>query len=815
MATQKNASAGPSTFSGAQNVGVNEMNTVVAGGDVHRSTPVFNFNGGVHMANPSFGSIPGIPPSSGSRATLAPQRLGIVSGLSRLLTWLQAPAPQGTVPQETLSAAEVEDASTDHHMIISTPSTSQESISLSSLHDIETQSVDWQKLRTPEVYVFKMLNSMRGLPCWQPDPQGLTGPQGVIPGDVGTYSVGDGFMKLWNIWDDEEEVQKTVAKISNAGTYIAPQGRQTVRTQVFAEGNTVAEGPTATTIFRPWSDRIERFEFGCQGQPQGAVLALTAPAIRERLYNHTALRKHIIQHAETIYAHSNGLRDIEDDEALYIITGSVKSESWGLAAFSRPMNDSIMLEHLSRGRPTDSETESTFYAWTQKGTAEARLGSSEIKGAKDQALFLEGFKLDFSREFRERMTETNPSSWESDGQGSPRPSGSSSGPSFDRPSGPSGPEDDMPGTPPPASDRSGGAGGGSSEHGGRYDFHQTEGIKYRGLHIQEYPRSPRGTSCHPCDIINEALLEITGSPFALSHDDDWLSIAENHTSQSLPVVHIQQGVAFLGPAEGSSLIGSNIELSLELKDTLYPPLPGGSFNANETVQSRNHGTASSRLPKVQKVSRSKKVTFTKPKGAVRAKSGCYTCRIRRKKCDEERTDRDTCKTCDRLRLECLGFGVKRPEWLREKQNVDTLRDKIKTFLAKEGLIRGNSGPSPTDAEPRTLMLSAAGEALQAGYGNQYCSDSDSLSSSSLSLSDDDDDYHRFVTSSIRDQPAVAEAAWFGTGDMSNYGSISASMRSDSPYSNSSAYDHSLQSTNLYALPSTSPDLDDSSESMYY
>lgn len=73
----------------------------------------------------------------------------------------------------------------------------------------------------------------------------------------------------------------------------------------------------------------------------------------------------------------------------------------------------------------------------------------------------------------------------------------------------------------------------------------------------------------------------------------------------------------------------------------------------------------------------------KAKGAVRAKSGCYTCRIRRKvcnnifhhhipfnlnthhqKCDEKPDAEGNCQTCVRLRLQCLGFGAKRPEWMR-------------------------------------------------------------------------------------------------------------------------------------------------------
>ena len=81
----------------------------------------------------------------------------------------------------------------------------------------------------------------------------------------------------------------------------------------------------------------------------------------------------------------------------------------------------------------------------------------------------------------------------------------------------------------------------------------------------------------------------------------------------------------------------------------------------------------------------KKPGAPKAKGAVRAKSGCYTCRIRRKvclfcfsspphpsktahpvlqKCDEQPNSQGSCQTCVRLRLQCLGFGAKRPEWMR-------------------------------------------------------------------------------------------------------------------------------------------------------
>ncbi|KAH9950001.1 fungal-specific transcription factor domain-containing protein [Amylocystis lapponica] len=100
----------------------------------------------------------------------------------------------------------------------------------------------------------------------------------------------------------------------------------------------------------------------------------------------------------------------------------------------------------------------------------------------------------------------------------------------------------------------------------------------------------------------------------------------------------------------------------------------------------------------------KKTGAPKPKGAVRAKSGCYTCRIRRKKCDEQPNAEGACQTCVRLRLQCLGFGAKRPDWMRENNSVTELREKIKSFLASQGMIKGHSGSGPRTSEQDPQML---------------------------------------------------------------------------------------------------------------
>ncbi|KAG2112148.1 hypothetical protein BD769DRAFT_1642591 [Suillus cothurnatus] len=94
--------------------------------------------------------------------------------------------------------------------------------------------------------------------------------------------------------------------------------------------------------------------------------------------------------------------------------------------------------------------------------------------------------------------------------------------------------------------------------------------------------------------------------------------------------------------------------------------------------------------------------------AVCAESGCYTCRIRRKKCDEQPNADGSCQTCVRLRLQCLGFGAMFPEWLRTSGKVVDLREKIENFIAAQGMIEGHSGagPRPNDQEPSILSPSS-------------------------------------------------------------------------------------------------------------
>ncbi|KAG2017763.1 hypothetical protein CC2G_007246 [Coprinopsis cinerea AmutBmut pab1-1] len=88
-----------------------------------------------------------------------------------------------------------------------------------------------------------------------------------------------------------------------------------------------------------------------------------------------------------------------------------------------------------------------------------------------------------------------------------------------------------------------------------------------------------------------------------------------------------------------------------------------------------------------------RTTVNLPRAQNAGKGGCWTCRVRRKKCDEQR-EGDSCKTCRRLTIKCLGWGAKRPDWMRDKKNVDAYKASIKAQLSRAGLIRGQPRHNP-------------------------------------------------------------------------------------------------------------------------
>ncbi|OSX57472.1 hypothetical protein POSPLADRAFT_1041672 [Postia placenta MAD-698-R-SB12] len=86
-----------------------------------------------------------------------------------------------------------------------------------------------------------------------------------------------------------------------------------------------------------------------------------------------------------------------------------------------------------------------------------------------------------------------------------------------------------------------------------------------------------------------------------------------------------------------------------------------------------------------------------PSGKTRAsaeettKRGCWSCRLRRVKCDgQSSTPGESCANCRRRHIECIGWGPKRPASTRDKEAVSAYKAEMKKNSASAGLLRGQA-----------------------------------------------------------------------------------------------------------------------------
>jgi hypothetical protein len=63
-------------------------------------------------------------------------------------------------------------------------------------------------------------------------------------------------------------------------------------------------------------------------------------------------------------------------------------------------------------------------------------------------------------------------------------------------------------------------------------------------------------------------------------------------------------------------------------------------------------------------------------GPLRSKQGCWTCRLRKKKCDE---NHPLCSLCTSLSITCYGYGP-RPEWMDNGERERAVANNIKEIV---------------------------------------------------------------------------------------------------------------------------------------
>ena len=86
---------------------------------------------------------------------------------------------------------------------------------------------------------------------------------------------------------------------------------------------------------------------------------------------------------------------------------------------------------------------------------------------------------------------------------------------------------------------------------------------------------------------------------------------------------------------------------------------------------------------------------------LKSKQGCWTCRLRRKKCDEKHP---FCAICEALMITCYGYGS-RPEWMdggeREKAMANNLKQIVKKTSRHKGRLEVSLSRFQHPAIPQT------------------------------------------------------------------------------------------------------------------
>ncbi|KAJ3513310.1 hypothetical protein NMY22_g15077 [Coprinellus aureogranulatus] len=248
-----------------------------------------------------------------------------------------------------------------------------------------------------KIYFQQMLQKGYGLPCWNPD---LTRSDefrvvnegkrsDVVPGDVGILAIDGRFHKLFNIWEKSSAIGS-----GHTDTSDYPLPPQTQTTESFDGGEVMTSSGIHYDTVTYDEDRADYlFHFDDQA---GAILAISSPAQLVTLDDTEALENYVANHAEAIFHRAGRLLRMGTEISLIIVTGSIRTSAWAIAALEqrggrRPANNTLSLMRY----PLSSK--GVCYEWINVDEAFASSGLSEGEGPGGQTVFIQGFQMKFSR----------------------------------------------------------------------------------------------------------------------------------------------------------------------------------------------------------------------------------------------------------------------------------------------------------------------------------------------------------------------------------------------------------------------------------
>jgi C6 transcription factor Pro1 len=109
--------------------------------------------------------------------------------------------------------------------------------------------------------------------------------------------------------------------------------------------------------------------------------------------------------------------------------------------------------------------------------------------------------------------------------------------------------------------------------------------------------------------------------------------------------------------------------------------------------------------------------------SLRSTKGCWTCRLRRKKCDERHP---VCQLCHTLAIPCYGYGPK-PDWMDggdvEKSQIESLKQTVRYTSRQRDRARPQQQRSQNQAIPSSSSQTDSVHAMPNGNVDATSSDS--------------------------------------------------------------------------------------------
>jgi len=275
-------------------------------------------------------------------------------------------------------------------------------------------------------YAQLLLTKKLGFPLWYPElstnlPRAYL-QKGISIGDVGIITPDGSFDFLFNICEKADDPvngndvppgfaqvrvgrreKDTFPNMYGPGAVIcsASVQKSSIKAEVSSQDNPYDQ----PFVHKCLADQLHRafpvgigagFDFSCTCE-KGAILVLPDGAFREDLRRLEKFRHAAEHNAMAWYGHARncGL----NPESLYLVTGCVKTSSWGVASISNASEErSACLKFTAASVAQASASYS--YSWETYSPADVRNGPKPASEVKNQCVFLRGFKISFNENLK-------------------------------------------------------------------------------------------------------------------------------------------------------------------------------------------------------------------------------------------------------------------------------------------------------------------------------------------------------------------------------------------------------------------------------